>query len=105
MQILCLFLGLITIINAAPREKEPIIKILESDDERDPKGKWNYSYQSEDETFREESGVVSPIDDETADLEITGSYKYVNPENQIIEVTYTAGKKGFRPFIKVTEPE
>lgn len=95
---------MITIINAAPRDKEQIVKILESDDERDPEGKWNYSYQSEDESFRQESGVVSPIDDETADLEITGSYKYVNPENQIIEVTYTAGKKGFIPFIKVTEP-
>lgn len=85
------------------KEKKPIIKILESEDERDAQGKFSYSYQSEDESFREESGVVSPIDEETADLEITGSYRYVNPENQIIEVTYTAGKHGFRPLIKVTE--
>ncbi|GAB6027800.1 hypothetical protein CHUAL_002031 [Chamberlinius hualienensis] len=54
----------------------------------DTQGVYKFSYNQNDGQAKEEA--------KSADGGITGQYSYVNPDGQKIELTYTAGKDGFR---------
>lgn len=89
-------MAVIAIASAAPAE-ETYVKLLKSSDDREPEGKWNYEFESDDKIYRQESGVVSPLGDEKANVQITGSYKFFSPEGKEISVTYVANELGFQP--------
>ncbi|EDW02344.1 patellin-1 [Drosophila grimshawi] len=78
-------------------EKREIIPLLSFESERNPDGSFKFAYEGGDQTFRQESGVVENAGTDEEALEISGSYRYIDADGQVVEVHYTAGKNGFVP--------
>ncbi|XP_030560377.1 larval cuticle protein LCP-17 [Drosophila novamexicana] len=78
-------------------EKREIVPLLRFETEKDPNGSFKFTYEGGDKSFREESGVLENAGTEDEALEVTGSYRYIDADGQLVEVHYTAGKNGFVP--------
>lgn len=95
---------MIGFVAAAPVESEaeskPVPQILRSERNQEDNGAWNFLYETDDGSFREEKGVVidSHNEDEEKKVSITGSYKYIDEEGKEQEVHYTADENGFVPY-------
>ncbi|XP_054733476.1 pupal cuticle protein Edg-78E-like [Anastrepha obliqua] len=63
--------------------------ILRYDNEVRPDGSYNYAYETSNRIQAEESGVGAAY--------ATGSYSYISPEGQPIQVSYTADENGYQP--------
>lgn len=55
------------------------------------------SFETVDGYVREETGSVVNPGKEDAYVTAVGSYKFLNPENETVEVHYTADAKGYMP--------
>lgn len=79
---------------------EPV-PILKSVAEQLSSDSYLFSFESADGTYREELGIVSS-DSKTSDddLEVSGTYRYINDLGQEVEVRYTADKNGFLPHVR-----
>lgn len=82
---------------AVVQTEKDFVPILKSVAERKDDGSFVFSYEGADGSYREEVGIVknAGTDDET--LEVSGSYRYLDADGQLIEVRYTAGENGFVP--------
>ncbi|XP_064548030.1 larval cuticle protein LCP-17 [Drosophila montana] len=78
-------------------EKREIVPVLRFETEKDPNGSFKFTYEGGDKSFREESGVVHNAGTDDESLEVSGSYRYIDADGQLVEVHYTAGKNGFVP--------
>lgn len=63
-----------------------------------PQFETNFSFETDDGYTREESGSVVNPSQENAFVAVVGSYRYFDPEGQVVEVHYTADDRGFVPY-------
>uniref|UniRef100_A0A1A9VCE9 Larval cuticle protein LCP-17 n=1 Tax=Glossina austeni TaxID=7395 RepID=A0A1A9VCE9_GLOAU len=78
-------------------EKHEIIPLLNYERVSNPDGSFSFSYEGGDNTHREETAHVVDAGTDDEALEVSGSYRYVDDQGQVVEVHYTAGKNGFVP--------
>lgn len=101
-----LFIALIGFVAAAPVDSEiqkKEVQILRSERQNEEDGSYNFLYETDDGSFREEKGVIIPsahADDEGEEkkVAITGSYKFIDDDGKVNEVHYTADEFGFVPY-------
>lgn len=74
------------------------VPLLRFETDKKPDGSFSFNYEGGDQSFRQETGVILNKDTEDETLEVTGSYRYIDADGQIVEVHYTAGKNGFVPI-------
>ncbi|CAK1604160.1 unnamed protein product [Parnassius mnemosyne] len=83
---------------ALPQEhnqaKSPV-EIVKQDSEINVNG-YNFEFETSDGTYRQEQGDYKN-DTEQQGLSVKGSYKYVAPDGQHIQVTFVADKNGYQP--------
>ncbi|XP_001976110.3 larval cuticle protein 1 [Drosophila erecta] len=79
---------------------EPV-PILKSVAEQLSSGSYLFSYETADGTYREELGIANTDSKRSGDdLEVSGTYRYIDDAGQEVEVRYTADKNGFLPHVR-----
>lgn len=61
-------------------------------------------YEGADGSYREERGRVIDPEMENSPLEVEGSYRYLDADQKVIEVHYTANQHGFVPEGEKIDP-
>ncbi|XP_066941905.1 cuticle protein AM1199-like [Macrobrachium rosenbergii] len=92
---LIIFACLAAVALAAPQFLEADTSASIEKDERFDLGDGNFRYAFElsDGTVVEASGTPG----EEGGVNIEGSYRYVHPDGDVVEITYVADERGFRP--------
>ncbi|XP_013187897.1 endocuticle structural glycoprotein ABD-5 [Amyelois transitella] len=81
---------------AAPsQQQQQTVQIVKQDSEVDVNG-YNFEFETSDGTSRQEQGEYKNDTDQQG-LSVKGSYKYVAPDGQHIQVTFVADKNGYQP--------
>lgn len=62
------------------------------------------SFEGADGSSREEKGVVIHAGEENEAVAVQGSYRYIDQQNQMVEVHYTGDEKGFVPEGAMVHP-
>ncbi|GLG94011.1 Endocuticle structural glycoprotein SgAbd-5, partial [Gryllus bimaculatus] len=84
-----LLLALAATVAAEPK----LVEILEQENDPYTGGEdWKWGFVSQDGTARRERGRVL----EDGSIEVEGAWRYKDPNGQLHEVAYTAGKNGYR---------
>ncbi|ALC41472.1 Cpr47Eb [Drosophila busckii] len=78
-------------------EKHEIVPLLSFLTDKEPNGNFRFMFEGGDKSFREETGTIENQGTEDETLEVSGSYRYIDADGQLVEVHYTAGKNGFVP--------
>ncbi|XP_028179142.1 endocuticle structural glycoprotein ABD-5-like [Ostrinia furnacalis] len=86
----------------AQQPAQPPVEIVKQDSEVDVNG-YNFEFETSDGTSRQEQGEYKNDTDQQG-LLVKGSYKYVAPDGQHIQVTYVADKNGYQPTETTGEP-
>ncbi|XP_028176487.1 larval cuticle protein 1-like [Ostrinia nubilalis] len=99
--IVCVALAILAVAAAAPAtpvQGEPV-KILRSEFDQEPEGGYQFSFETEDGTSRQEKGELkSAVDEENKPHDVVvvrGSYSYTNKEGVSETVQYYADETGF----------
>ncbi|XP_064547953.1 larval cuticle protein 1 [Drosophila montana] len=90
-------------------EGQQLVPIIKSLAEQKNDGSYFFAYEGADGSYREEVGIVrrsgkhnddvdNADDDDDAELEISGVYRYIDSQGERVEVSYTADKNGFVPL-------
>lgn len=74
------------------------VPLLRFETDKKPDGSFSFNYEGGDQSYRQETGVILNKDTEDETLEVSGSYRYVDADGQLVEVHYMAGKNGFVPI-------
>lgn len=62
--------------------------------------KYQFSYDTSDGSSRSETGILQNPDTDHAALDVHGSMKWTSDDGSTYEMTYKAGKYGYRTIIK-----
>ncbi|XP_068630786.1 endocuticle structural glycoprotein ABD-5-like [Battus philenor] len=98
MKITLFALAALALAFALPQENDqakPPVEIVKQDSEVDVNG-YNFEFETSDGTSRQEQGEYKNDTDQQG-LSVKGSYKYVAPDGQHIQVTFVADKNGYQP--------
>ncbi|XP_075970561.1 larval cuticle protein 1-like [Anticarsia gemmatalis] len=91
-------LALVAVAVAAPAE-EPV-KIVRSEFVQQPEGGYNFNYETEDGSVREEVGTIKDaLDEENKPhpvVVVRGSYSYINSEGKPETINYIADENGYQ---------
>ncbi|KAM3962251.1 larval cuticle protein 65Ag1-like [Aphomia sociella] len=79
----------------APEQQQQPVQIVKQDSEVDVNG-YNFEFETSDGTSRQEQGEYKNDTDQQG-LSVKGSYKYVAPDGQHIQVSFVADKNGYQP--------
>ncbi|XP_017468845.1 PREDICTED: pupal cuticle protein Edg-78E-like [Rhagoletis zephyria] len=88
-KVLILATTLFALTNADGNPADVQASILRYDNDLRPDGSYNYAYETSNRIQAEESGVGSSY--------ASGSYSYISPEGQPIQLSYTANENGYQP--------
>ncbi|KAL0892211.1 hypothetical protein ABMA27_015399 [Loxostege sticticalis] len=88
--------------NQPEQPAQPPVQIVKQDSEVDVNG-YNFEFETSDGTSRQETGEYKNDTDQQG-LLVRGSYKYVAPDGQHIQVTFVADKNGYQPTETTGEP-
>ncbi|KPJ11358.1 Larval cuticle protein 8 [Papilio machaon] len=89
------FAALALVLAQEEPTKAPV-EIVKQDSEVDVNG-YNFEFETSDGTSRQEQGDYKN-DTEQQGLSVKGSYRYIAPDGQHIQVTYVADKNGYQPI-------
>ncbi|XP_053602429.1 endocuticle structural glycoprotein ABD-5-like [Plodia interpunctella] len=101
MKITIFALAVMAVVCALPQEapssqqQQQPVQIVKQDSEVDVNG-YNFEFETSDGTSRQEQGEYKNDTDQQG-LSVKGSYKYVAPDGQHIQVTFVADKNGYQP--------
>ncbi|CAG5021335.1 unnamed protein product [Parnassius apollo] len=77
---------------------EPI-KIIRSEEHRDPEGGYNFSYETANGINQNENGELKTVPDEDNKphtvIVVRGAYSYTDKDGKVQSITYSADEKGF----------
>ncbi|CAH0727817.1 unnamed protein product, partial [Brenthis ino] len=94
-------LALLALAAAFPLENKEPTKILRSEHEQRPEGQYNFNFETDDGTSRQEQGSIKEVLDEKKVPQnvvvVRGFYTYVS-EGKPITVEYEADENGYRAF-------
>ncbi|CAG9785104.1 unnamed protein product [Diatraea saccharalis] len=100
MRITLLALASFALVCAIPQDAapaQPAVQILKQDSDVNVDS-YNFDFETSDGTARQEQGDYKNDTDQQG-LLVRGSYKYVAPDGQHIQVTYVADKNGYQPTV------
>ncbi|CAH0727818.1 unnamed protein product, partial [Brenthis ino] len=92
-------LAFLALAAAFPLENNEPTKILRSEHEQSPEGQYNFNFETDDGTSRQEEGTLKEVLDEEKKphnvVVVRGSYTYVS-DGKPDTITYEADEKGYR---------
>ncbi|CAH0407728.1 unnamed protein product [Chilo suppressalis] len=100
MKIVLFALATLALVSAVPEDAapaQPAVQIVKQDSDVNVDG-YNFEFETSDGTVRQEQGDYKNDTDQQG-LLVKGSYKYVAPDGQQIQVTYVADKNGYQPTV------
>ncbi|XP_044743446.1 endocuticle structural glycoprotein SgAbd-5-like [Chrysoperla carnea] len=60
-------------------------------------GPWSWAFETSDGTAAQEAGTIENEGKDDEAISVRGSYQYVNPDGELIRVTWIADRNGFQP--------
>ncbi|KAF7287144.1 larval cuticle protein LCP-17-like [Rhynchophorus ferrugineus] len=72
-------------------------QILKSDFDIQPEGSYQYAYETDNGIAAQEQGNIQPQGPEQAIKSVSGSFQFLTPENEQIQVSYIADENGYQP--------
>ncbi|KAK9737536.1 Insect cuticle protein [Popillia japonica] len=73
------------------------IRILRQEQELDPSGSYQWSFESENGINAQEQGSLKQIAQDQAGTAAQGSFQYTSPEGVPVQIQYVADENGFQP--------
>ncbi|CAH2237042.1 jg9534 [Pararge aegeria aegeria] len=99
MKVIIVALAFVAVAAAAAVDYVP--QILRSESDQSPDGSYQYAFESDDGTKREEVGQATEILNEEGKPQkvvfVRGSFSFKDSEGNLQEIVYTADDKGFHP--------
>ncbi|XP_018571571.1 endocuticle structural glycoprotein SgAbd-2-like [Anoplophora glabripennis] len=99
MKVAIVFVCFVGIVYAAPQGPvtEPI-PILRQEQQVNPDGSYQYSYETGNGISAEEQGFLKNAGQPEVEAQVAqGRFSYTSPEGQAIELSYIADENGFQP--------
>ncbi|XP_052863992.1 LOW QUALITY PROTEIN: endocuticle structural glycoprotein ABD-4-like [Anopheles cruzii] len=96
----CLLAAIATLAVAAPQKSDAEAEILQQDNNIDPDGAYEYSYETANGIRGQEKGTLKrATGPDTSDVIVAaGSVSYTAPDGTVVELSYTADdENGFQP--------
>ena len=101
--IIAVAFALVAVAVAAPPPSESldVAQILSSEYNQQPEGGYSYSVETSDGSSHQETGELKEVLNEEQKpqkvIVATGSYRYVDPLGNVVEIVYVADENGFQP--------
>ncbi|EAA14421.4 endocuticle structural glycoprotein ABD-4-like [Anopheles arabiensis] len=95
-----LLLACATLALSAPQRSDAEAEILQQDNNIEPDGQYQYSYETANGIRGQETGTLKRANSpDTSDVIVAaGSITYTAPDGQVVELSYTADdENGFQP--------
>ncbi|XP_037929416.1 larval cuticle protein LCP-17-like [Teleopsis dalmanni] len=89
-KIILITVTLVTLVSAGGNPEDVHATIIKYENELNPDGSYNFEYATSNQIQALESGVGSSY--------ASGSYAYLSPEGQPIQLQYTADENGYQPI-------
>ncbi|XP_050082882.1 endocuticle structural glycoprotein ABD-4-like [Anopheles aquasalis] len=97
---ICLLAACVTLSLAAPQRSDAEAEILKQDNNIDPDGQYEYSYETANGIRGQETGTLKRASSpDTSDVIVAvGSISYTAPDGTVVDLSYTADdENGFQP--------
>ncbi|NJI29906.1 endocuticle structural glycoprotein ABD-4-like [Anopheles albimanus] len=97
---ICLLAVCVTLSLAAPQRSDAEAEILKQDNNIDPDGQYEYSYETANGIRGQETGTLKRASSpDTSDVIVAaGSISYTAPDGTVVDLSYTADdENGFQP--------
>ncbi|XP_030765447.1 larval cuticle protein LCP-17-like [Sitophilus oryzae] len=72
-------------------------QILKSEFDIQPEGSYQFAYETDNGIAAQEQGNIQPQGPEQAIKSVSGSFQFLTPENEQIQVSYIADENGYQP--------
>ncbi|GJQ69739.1 hypothetical protein Trydic_g22302 [Trypoxylus dichotomus] len=73
------------------------IRILRQEQELDPSGSYQWSYETENGISAQEQGSLKQVAQDQAGTAAQGSFQFTSPEGVPVQIQYVADENGFQP--------
>ncbi|ETN59974.1 cuticular protein 75, RR-1 family [Anopheles darlingi] len=97
---ICLLAACVALSLAAPQRSDAEAEILKQDNNIDPDGQYEYSYETANGIRGQETGTLKRASSpDTSDVIVAaGSISYTAPDGTVVDLSYTADdENGFQP--------